>query len=531
MKKPEKDIKKELKGMARALLCRLLKNESKVEQTLFLTALTASALFFLLNVIHQIIVGNVAGIVLSFTVEAALLLLVVLLPINDLYFVRKQRSWITVIYATVCILYAVKGFFGVGFIGIVISAIGLVAALAFYGTIVYDQFIIEDTPVKYWLIYGGASYKVLYTFVMLIINCVNGGGVVAVLWSVVGAAADISVILMLLWLFDEFSFARFLLGEIIDGDADVADETEDVEAADETEPVADCDRTEEEVPVEVSDEDGEEENSDDLDGKDVEYVPYVEDEDEPEIEEKAEVEEESEIAEEPEIEEEPEEESKSEEQLEIEEVSVSDEEAEPALETEDVLDDEEYKPYDDISVETYEAEEDENDTIASEELVEETEADDEIELEPAETIEADPEPVEDVAVDPVEEESNEENVVEENLEISPIELKYARFAAENAKPDDTMRVEGMSGDRFDVWVNADTICFLNDLDEAIGGRGVRSAVIPFDDVTGLGADKLADGTECIVLSYSKDGESREIRFTRDSFAAFKRVMESADDGE
>ena len=89
MNKPKKDIKKELKGMARALMCRLLKNESNIEQTVFLTAVASSAIFFLLNVIHQIISSNIAGIVLSFTVELAILLLVVLLPINDLYFVKK----------------------------------------------------------------------------------------------------------------------------------------------------------------------------------------------------------------------------------------------------------------------------------------------------------------------------------------------------------------------------------------------------------------------------------------------------------
>jgi hypothetical protein len=112
-------------------------------------------------------------------------------------------------------------------------------------------------------------------------------------------------------------------------------------------------------------------------------------------------------------------------------------------------------------------------------------------------------------------------------EISPIEFKYIKFAAAHNKPEDTLQVSGMSGDLFDVWVDGDTICFLNDLTQAAEGRGIRSAVISFGDVSGFRFDKLEDGAECVVLTYMKVDETREIRFTKESFVNFKRVMEQA----
>lgn len=108
-------------------------------------------------------------------------------------------------------------------------------------------------------------------------------------------------------------------------------------------------------------------------------------------------------------------------------------------------------------------------------------------------------------------------------QLTPIEQQYVAFGLAHRKPADTLQVEGLSGDLFDVWVDNDTICFQNDLDQASGGRGVRTAAIPFDAVQNIGLRDL-DGEECIVLTYTRDSATVEIGFTRASFANFRRVM-------
>ena len=110
--------------------------------------------------------------------------------------------------------------------------------------------------------------------------------------------------------------------------------------------------------------------------------------------------------------------------------------------------------------------------------------------------------------------------------LTPIERRYVSFGLAHHKPEDTLQVKGLSGDLFDVWVDDEVICFQNDLEQATGGRGVRTAVIPFESVQGIGLSRLG-GEECIVLTYVQDGEAVKIGFTKDSFGNFKRVMMQA----
>lgn len=110
--------------------------------------------------------------------------------------------------------------------------------------------------------------------------------------------------------------------------------------------------------------------------------------------------------------------------------------------------------------------------------------------------------------------------------LTPIERRYVSFGLAHHKPEDTLQVKGLSGDLFDVWVDDEVICFQNDLEQASGGRGVRTAAIPFESVQGIGLSRLG-GEECIVLTYVQDGEAVKIGFTKDSFGNFKRVMMQA----
>ena len=113
-----------------------------------------------------------------------------------------------------------------------------------------------------------------------------------------------------------------------------------------------------------------------------------------------------------------------------------------------------------------------------------------------------------------------------NGEVECEELAQGRLvvAMKYHKPHDTLQVEGLSGDTFDVWVDNETICFLNDLNQASDGRGVRSAAIPFEDVQNIGFSDLGGGESCIVLSYLKGDVTVEIGFTKASFKNFKQVM-------
>ncbi len=442
---------------------RLFKNESKVESAVFIVAVLLSAVLFVLNIITAIASGITGEIIRSLTVGVIFFLFVPLLTVSDRFYVVREKSLILIAYSAASIILAVTGFIGTTGVELALAILGLVSAIALYGTIIFDQLVISDHPAKYWLIYGGALYKVLYALVMLIIGGVNAASVTETVAEIVNGFAAISVLAMLLYLFDGFSFAKYMIYEIIDAGDDKdepanqtgvtnAENTVDDNTPAKKDSDAAQNNTDEGVYADISDE--------------AEYVPYTEEETAP-----AQQIEEAKV---------------------IEETAKEDSE-ENAIDLGKLLNTVEIKP-------------DEETTEAIGETAQKAQdASDEIK-------------------DEIKDEMPEAVKTEG---ISPVEFKYVRFAAAHNKPEETMQVTGMSGDLFDVWVDGDTICFLNDLKQAADGRGIRSAVISFGDVSGFRFDKLDDGAECVVLTYMKSDETREIRFTKESFVNFKRVMEQA----
>jgi len=447
------------KKLARDITDRLFRNESKLEAAIFFCALLFAVVSSVLDIITGIAAGGVWNILRPLTVGLVLLLLRLLLPVSDSFFVVRGKSLILLAYSAVSImLCGIDLGTARGVWNIILAVLGLIAALALYGTLIVDQFATDDKPAKYWLIYGGALYFILYSPVILILDGIRATGVLGALDAVFGGLASIFVMLMLLCLFDSLSFAEYMFSEIVDA-GDDADTGEDTKSA------GSEDSADDDITVAIRDGQDEEDNR-----EEEEYVPYEE-------EQPAEV------------------------------LTEQDEPADKPSEqkeSEDIPDEEVYKPFDDI-VNDYDAS-----VVAVSDEVEDTESS-------GSSGQAD-EAGDDASGEP-------SGSIPEG--ISPTELKYARFAAAHHKPDETLQVTGMSGDLFDVWVDGDTICFLNDLGQAIEGRGVRTAVIPFADVSGLRLEKLEDGAECVVLTYEKDGEPREIRFTKESFGNFKRVMEQA----
>lgn len=444
----------DIQKLALGIADRIFKNESKLEAAIFFCALLFTVVSSILNIITGIAAGGAWNILRPLTIGLALLFLTLLLPVSDSFFVVRGKSLILLAYTAVSIvLCGIDLGTARGVSNIILAVLSLLAALALYGTLIVDQFATDDKPVKYWLIYGGALYFILYSLVILILDGIRAAGVLGTLAAVFGGLASIFVILMLLCLFDSLSFAEYMFFEIVDA-GDDADTGEDSESTGSEDSVDTPSATEDGQVTEDSGEEGE-------------YVPY----------------EEEQPAEAP----------------------GQDEPADKPSDTEDSMDipDEEvYKPFDDIL----------------------NDCDVPVVAAYDETAESDEDGGQS---DEAGDDASGETSGSMPKGISPTELKYVRFAAAHRKPDETLQVTGMSGDLFDVWVDGDTICFLNDLGQATEGRGVRSAVIPFADVSGLRLEKLEDGAECVVLTYEKDGEPREIRFTKESFGNFKRVMEQA----
>ncbi|HHT53475.1 MAG TPA: hypothetical protein GX011_00880 [Clostridiales bacterium] len=436
---------------------RLMKNESKLEAAIFGCALLFAVVSCVLNIITGIAAGGVWDILRPLTVGLVLLFLTLLLPASDEFFVVRGKSLVLIAYSALSLVLSGVALAGAdGVLNTILAVLGLLAALALYGTLMLDQFVVNDKPVKYWLVYSGALYFIFYSLVMLILDGVRATGVLGALAAVFGGLASIFVILMLLCLFDGLSFAEYMFYEIVDADDNADDGGVDDPGA---ENVTDNLALAEEEP-----------EAEDTGGAEM-YVPYEEEQP-------------SEAAPEPQ--------------------ERGDTPA-GADEGEELPEEEVYRPFDDI-VYDYEPS-----CVAL----------------PDEAAEAEPGKCDEPAGDTEGEGSEESSRLAASAGISPVELKYAKFAAAHHKPDSTLQVTGMSGDLFDVWVDGDRICFLNDLGQAMEGRGVRSAVIPFGEVTGLGLDKLEEGAECVVLTYEKDGEVCEIRFAKESFGNFRQVLEQA----
>ncbi|MBQ9080651.1 MAG: hypothetical protein IJY27_06225 [Clostridia bacterium] len=482
--KNNRSTKEYLGSAIRAGGDRLLHNPSKGEQALFICTVVLSFAALILSAVTAIMSKDAMTIVRAFTENIVMFALVVALTVSDRVLVFRGRSLILLVYALIALVRDGFGFVGASGIMVVLTVLGVLSGLALYGTLIVDQFNGSDSPVKYWLVYGGALYKLIYLLVSVIVNGNRAAavGVVDVLSIVASGLASAAVILMLVYQFDGFSFIKYFFYEIT---SDVDDEDEAV--AERAEQIID------ERPGDTAE---------------PEYVPYVEQQEtEPVTADKEQLEEQETV------------------------------ESEPA--SDEVLDDFGYVPYDDgtetdaldSSVKPLTSASDKNDQAETEayEAYEKTLIDEDVLID-----ESVAEPAEDSNVEAIEDidvESGEMVVAEAQPSaqqlyesLTPVERKYVKFAMQYHKPADTLQVEGLAGDLFDVWVDGDIICFQNDLDQASEGRGVRTAAIPFDDVQSIGIASYGEGGECIVLAYSRGDETIEIGFTKDSFKNFKRVM-------
>ena len=374
----------QIREIASGLADRLFGNESKLEAAVFGCALLFALVSGVLNIITGIAAGGVWNILRPLTLGLILLLLTMLLPVSDEFFVVRGKSLVLIAYSALSVVLSGVTLAGAdGVLNTILAVLNLIAALALYGTLIFDQFVASDKTIKYWLVYGGALYFILYSIVMMILDGVWATGVLGALAAVFGGLTSIFVMLMLLCLFDSLSFAEYMFYEIIDADENADDGGETAGA----ENIAD-DLTDREDEQKIEETGGGEE-----------YVPYVEKQS-------------SEIA-----------------------PDLQEDKPDAPEKCEDLPDEEVYKPFDDI-VDDYEspyvALPDEGNDTGPEGGEEAGKAGDDDSGEPAGSM---------------------------PQGLSPVELKYAKFAAVHHKPDSTLQVTGMSGDLFDVWVDGDTICF------------------------------------------------------------------------
>lgn len=459
---------------------RLLHNTSKGEQALFVCAVVLSFAALVLSAVMAIISGDAMTIVRAFTENIVWFAFVVALTVSDRFLVLRGRSLILILYTLLALVRDGFAFSGASGIGMALAVIGMLAGIAFYGTLLIDQFNGSDTPIKYWLVYGGALYKLLYELVRVIVDGTAASqlGVVNVLSVIASGFAAVALVLMLVYQFDGFSFIKYFIAEITSEEEQDLDEAYD-------------DPTPQDETVETSEDDS--------------YFAY-DDQPASQAEEVSAVEETAE-------------------ELDVDDAEEQPAQADESVEDEEVIDDFGYVPYDDGM---------ESDAVDNsvKPLTADTPEPCEKDAE-QEAYEAYDESLDDQDV-LVDDSVAEQQVVivsakEAYDALTPVERKYASFAISHRMPEETLQVEGLSGDMFDVWINGETICFLNDLDQASDGRGVRTAVIPFEDVQSIGISSGRGDEECIVLSYLKDGDTIEIGFKKSSFGNFKKVMLSSDD--
>lgn len=452
---------------------RLLHNPSKGEQALFVITVVLSFVALVLSAVTAIMTKDAMTIIRAFTENIVWFALVAALTVSDKVLVFRGRSLILILYALLALARDGFAFSGAQGIHVALAVLTVLSGIALYGTIIIDQFNGSDSPIKYWLIYGGSLYKLIYILVSVIVEGSGAAkiGVVNVLAVVANGFAAAAVILMLIYQFDGFSFIRYFFHEITGAD-DEEDEPEQTA----------------EVASDYVDYSQDTTESDVLVDEDVIETPAIE---------------------------------QPAEQVAEQQPAEAAAEAEETIEQteEELIDDFGYVPYDDG------AESDAVDNsvkpLTDNNAVEEKKT----EQQAYEAYEADLVDDEVLIDESVAEQVAAEVTPADILAaLTPVERKYVSFAMKYHKPHDTLQVEGLSGDTFDVWVDNETICFLNDLNQASDGRGVRSAAIPFEDVQNIGFSDLGGGESCIVLSYLKGDMTVEIGFTKASFKNFKQVM-------
>lgn len=209
---------------------RLLRNPSRGEQALFICVVVLAFVSLIFTVITAIMSKDAMTIIRAFTENIFMFALITALTVSDRVLVWRGRSLILVLYTLLALASAGFGFVGADGITVVLAVVGVLAAVALYGTLLFDQFNGADKPVKYWLVYGGALYELLYTLISVIVRgtlSAQQDSVASVLAIVVSGLSAVAVILMLIYQFDGFSFARYLLYEIVSN----PDEPIDAEAA------------------------------------------------------------------------------------------------------------------------------------------------------------------------------------------------------------------------------------------------------------------------------------------------------------
>ena len=453
---------------------RLLHNPSKGEQALFVITVVLSFVALVLSAVTAIMTKDAMTIIRAFTENIVWFALVAALTVSDKVLVFRGRSLILILYALLALARDGFAFSGAQGIHVALAVLTVLSGIALYGTIIIDQFNGSDSPIKYWLIYGGSLYKLIYILVSVIVEG-NGAakiGVVNVLAVVANGFASAAVILMLIYQFDGFSFIRYFFHEVTGVDDEEDEPEQTAEAASDYVDYSQ-DTTESDVLVD----------------EDVIETPAIEQPAEQVAEQQPS---------------EPVVEAAAEETVEQTE--------------EELIDDFGYVPYDDGS---------ESDAVDNsvKPLTDNAVEEKKTEQQAYEAYEADLVDDEVLIDESVAEQVAAEVTPADILAaLTPVERKYVSFAMKYHKPHDTLQVEGLSGDTFDVWVDNETICFLNDLNQASDGRGVRSAAIPFEDVQNIGFFDLGGGESCIVLSYLKGDMTVEIGFTKASFKNFKQVM-------
>ena len=527
---------------------RLLRNPSRGEQALFICVVVLAFVSLIFTVITAIMSKDAMTIIRAFTENVFMFALITALTVSDRVLVWRGRSLILILYTLLALASAGFAFVGAGGIVIVLAILGVISGIALYGTILFDQFNSADKPIKYWLVYGGALYELLYTLISVIVRGTIASGqqsVANVLAIIVSGLSGVAVILMLIYQFDGFSFAKYLLYEIIsnpDEPVDVAAEAKAEQTAPEKqqkvqgfvpyaeqEPVKKTDTLADDNDVKEKNEQAheQEEQADDIDIVEDDIVSDTEPVSDQELQE---------LSEEIETEDDDAADT-SDDQSEQEQPEYD----QPEQDQEDILDDFGYVPYDDDAQEdaldrsvkplTAEPEreepEDEQDAYEAYEAEgEEADDDDDVLIDESVAdiaVGSNVEAIEDIDLSEKQDAPAKMSVKELMESLTPTERKYIKFAMAYHKPADVLQVEGLSGDLFDVWVDGDVICFQNDLGQACDGRGVRTAAVAFADVENIGSANY-DGEDCVVLSYYRGDQLIDIGFTKASFKNFKKVM-------
>lgn len=519
---------------------RLLRNPSRGEQALFICVVVLAFVSLIFTVITAIMSKDAMTIIRAFTENIFMFALITALTVSDRVLVWRGRSLILVLYTLLALASAGFGFVGADGITVVLAVVGVLAAVALYGTLLFDQFNGADKPVKYWLVYGGALYELLYTLISVIVRgtlSAQQDSVASVLAIVVSGLSAVAVILMLIYQFDGFSFARYLLYEIVSNpdepiDAEAANNAVQAESEESAEEQAFVPYVEQEPAVALDEQTVQEHQGDDeslpeeqevLDDLDLVYdEPTAQDEPEESV-----------------CDEQPEQEAASDDEAEDEADDEFEDEDDDAPEQEEIIDDFGYVPYDD------DAQDDAFDSSVKPLTADTDRKDDEPEAEEYEAyvdsyddgdvliddsvadiaIGSNVEAIEDIDLGEKQEVPAKMSAEQLLASLTPTERKYIKFAMTYHKPADVLQVEGLSGDLFDVWVDGDVICFQNDLNQACDGRGVRTAAVAFSDVESIGSATY-DGEDCVVLSYYRGDQLIDIGFTKASFKNFKQVMMS-----